>query len=82
MFFIRNSNKTEDIIKDLSNLENLFDISNLTNSKLFIKKNIKKVVGRFNIETPHHIWIDSFICLCSKAHSYRCGHSNTNKLKE
>ena len=54
---------TEDIIKDLKNLENIFDFSNLDkNHKLFSKKN-KKVIGKFKMETPTNNWIDEFIAL-------------------
>ena len=73
--------KTKDIIEDLYNLKDLFDFSNLNeNHKLFSNEN-KKVVGKFKIETPENIWIDEFICLRSKAYSYKCNNKNTNKLK-
>ena len=40
---------TKDIIKDLKNLENFFDFSNLDKShELFSNKN-KKVIGKFKI---------------------------------
>ena len=43
---------TKDIIKDLKNLEDIFDFSNLfENFELFKNKN-KKVLGNFKIETP------------------------------
>ena len=43
---------TKDIIKDLKNLEDIFDFSNLDeNHELFSNKN-KKVIGKFKIETP------------------------------
>ena len=55
---------TIDIIKDLKNLEGLFDFSNLNGShELFFWKKNKKVIGKFKIETPKNIWIDDFICL-------------------
>ena len=57
---------TKDIIKDLKNLEDIFDFSNLDeNHELFSNKN-KKVIGKFKIENPKNIWIDEFICLRSK----------------
>ena len=47
--------KTDDIISDLKNLEDLFDFSNLNpNNELFSNKN-KKVLGKFKIETPESI---------------------------
>ena len=57
---------TKDILKDLKNLEVMFDFSNLDeNHKLFSNIN-KKVNGKFKIETPKKIWIDEIICLKSK----------------
>ena len=54
--------KTKDIIKDLKNLEDIFDFSNLDeNHELYSEKN-KKVIGKFKIATPKNIWIDE-ICL-------------------
>ena len=60
--------KTKDIIKELKNLEEKFDFSNLEkNHEIFRNKN-EKVVGKFKLETPKGIWIDEFICLRSKAY--------------
>ena len=57
------------------------DFSNLNEDhKNFNTKN-KKVVGKFKIETLENVWIDEFVCLRSKAYSFKCGESNTNKLK-
>ena len=59
----------------------MFDISNLVeNHELFSNKK-KKEVDKFQIETPENIWICEFICLRSKASSFRCIDKNTNKLK-
>ena len=75
------SMKTKDIIKDLKNLENIFDFSNLDeNHELFSNKN-KKVIGKFKIETPKNIWIDEFVCLRSKAYSFKCKDNKENKNK-
>ena len=72
--------KTKDIIKDLKNLEDLFDLSNLKEShELFSSK--KNVIGKFKIETPKNIWIDEFIALRSKCYAFRCGDDSKNKLK-
>ena len=72
---------TKDIIKDLKNLEDIFDFSNLDeNHELFSNKN-KKVFGKFKIETPKNIWIDEFICLRSKCYAFKCGADSKNKLK-
>ena len=72
---------TKDIIKDLKNLENIFDFSILDqNHELFSNKN-KKVFGKFKIETPKNIWIDEFICLRRKMYAFKCGNKSKNKLK-
>ena len=72
---------TKDIIKNLKNLEDIFDFSNLDeNHELFSNKN-KKVIGKFKIETPKNIWIDEFICLRSKMYAFKCGNDSKNKLK-
>ena len=72
---------TKDIIKDLKNLENIFDFSNLDkNHEIFSNKN-KKVIGKFKIETPKNIWIDEFVCLRSKAYSFKCKSEDENKNK-
>ena len=75
------SMKTKDIIKDLKNLEDVFDFSNLDeNHELFSNKN-KKIIGKFKIETPKNICIDQFICLRSKAYSFKCKNNDENKNK-
>ena len=72
---------TKDIIKDLKNLEDIFDFSNLDKThELFSNKN-KKVIGKFKIETPKNIWIDEFVCLRSKMYAFKCGKDSKNKLK-
>ena len=78
--FVLNVN-TNDIIKDLKNLEDIFDFGNLDeNHELFSNKN-KKVLGKFKIETPKNNWIDEFICLRSKMYAFKCGDDSKNKLK-
>ena len=72
---------TKDFNKDLKNLEDIFDFSNLDkNHGLFSNKN-KKVIGKFKIETPKNIWIDEFVCLRSKIYAFKCGDDSKNKLK-
>ena len=72
---------TKDIIKDLKNLEDIFDFSNLDkNLELFSNKN-KKLIGFFKFETPKSIWIDEFVCLRSKMYAFKCGSDNKNRLK-
>ena len=73
--------KTENLIKVLKNLEDMFDFSNPDEShELFSIKN-KKVIGKFKNETPKNIWIDEFVCLRSKAHSFKCNDKAENKNK-
>ena len=72
---------TKDIVKDLKNLEDIFDFSNLDQThEIFINKN-KRVLGKFKIETPKKIWIDEFICLRSKMYAFKCGDDSKNGLK-
>ena len=78
--FVLSANR-KDIIKDLRNLEDLFDFSNSNeNDEIFINKN-KKVVGKYKLETPKSIWIDEFVCLRSKMYAPNCGDDSKNKLK-
>ena len=75
------SMETKDIIKDLKNLEDFFDFSNLDeNHELFSNRN-KKMISKFKIETPKKIWIDEFLCLRSKAYSFKCKNNDENKNK-
>ena len=50
------------------------------NHELFSNKD-KKVIGKFKIEFPKNIWIDGFVCLRSKAYSFKCKDNNENKNK-
>ena len=71
----------KDIIRDLKNLEDIFDFNNLDeNHELFSNKN-KKAIGKFKIETPKNIWIDEFVCLRSKIYAFKSGNDTKNKLK-
>ena len=77
------SMKTKDINNDLKNLEVIFDFSNLDkNHELYFERN-KKVIGKFKLETPKNIWIDEFVCLRSKAYSFKCkdNKEDENKIK-
>ena len=72
---------TKDIIEDLKKLEDIFDFSNIDeNHKLFSIKQ-KKVIGKFEIETPKNLWIDEFVCLRSKMYAFKCGADSRSKLK-
>ena len=73
--------KSENIIKDLKNLENIFDFSNIDeNHELYSEKN-KKVLGKFKIETPKNIFIDEFIALRSKMYAFKCKNKEEDKNK-
>ena len=57
------SMNTKDIIRDLIDLEDVFDFSNLDkNYEIFSEKKNKTVIGFFVIETPKNIWVDEFGC--------------------
>ena len=72
---------TKEIIKDLKNLKDIFDFSNLDKiHQVFSNKN-KKVIGKFEIETPKNMWTDEFVCLRSKVYAFKCGDDRKNKLK-
>ena len=72
---------TEDIIKDLKNLEDIFDFSNSDkNHELFTYKS-KKLTDKFKIETVKNVIINEFVCLRSKIYSFKCGIDSKNKLK-
>ena len=73
--------KRKDIIKDLKNLEDIFDFNNLDeNHELYSEKN-KKIIGKFKNECPKNIWIDEFICLRSKTYSFKCKDNTESKNK-
>ena len=75
------SNKTEDIIYDSQNFEDIFDFSNLDeNHELFSNKN-RKLICKFKIETPKNFWIDEFACLKSKVYSFKCKDNIESKTK-
>ena len=75
------SMNTKNIIKDLKNLEDIFDFSNLDEKhELFSNKN-KKVIVKFKIETPQNVFIDEFVCLRSKAYSFKCKDNTESKTK-
>ena len=75
------SMKTENIIKDLKSLEDIFDFSNLDESHELFSNINKKVIGKFKNECPKNIWIDEFVCLRSKAYSFKCKNDIEKKIK-
>ena len=73
--------KSENIIKDLKNLEDIFDFSKIDeNHELYSNKN-EKVLGKFKIETPKNIFIDEFIALRSKSYAFKCKDDTEDKNK-
>ena len=74
---------SENIIKDLKNLENIFDFSNIDANHELYSENNKKVLGKFKIETPKNIFIDELIELRSKMYAFKCKdrEEDKNKLK-
>ena len=77
------SMRTENIIKDLKNLEDINDFSNLDENHEIYKNKNKQIIGRLKIECPKNIWIDEFVSLRSKAYSFKCRNNtaNQNKIK-
>ena len=75
------SKKTKDIIKDLKNLEDTFDFSNIDKNHEIFSNKTKKIIGKFKIETPKNICIDEFVCLRLKAYSFKCKSNDENKNK-
>ena len=64
---------TKDNIKDLKYLENLFGFSSLSeHHELFSNEN-KKVIGKFEKQTPKNLCIDEFLCLRRKMYAFKCG---------
>ena len=72
---------SKDSFKDLQNLNESFDSSNLKEDHELFSNKSKQVVGKFKIETPENVFIDEFICLGSQASSLKCGIDDANKLK-
>ena len=78
--FILSANP-KDIIRDLKNLEDIFDFSNLDKyHELYSTKN-KKVFGKFKIETPKTTWIDEFVCLRNKMYAFICGDDKKKQIE-
>ena len=73
--------KTQNIIHDFRNLENLYDFGNLDENHELISNRNKNIIGKFKIETPKNISADDFVCLRSRAYSIICNDKNTNKIK-
>ena len=42
---------------------------------------IKKIIGKFKIETPKNVFIDKIVCLRSKTYSFKCKDNIESKNK-
>ena len=73
--------KSSNIIKNLQNLEDILDSSNLNKNRELFSNKSKKVIGKFKREIHKNIWIDEFICLRGKAYWFKCGIDSKIKLK-
>ena len=73
--------KTQNIIKDLKNLEDMFEFTNLDEKHEMMGNKKIKVICKIQIETPKNNSIDDFVCLRSEMYSSKCGDDVKNKLK-
>ena len=73
--FILNVN-TKDNIKDSKYREDLFDFNNLNENQEISSNKKKKVIGKFEIESPKNISTDEFVCLRSKMYSFESADDN------
>ena len=48
----------------------------------YLVRKTKKDIGKFKVETPKSIWIDEFVCLKSKAYSFKCKDNIVSKNKK
>ena len=48
---------------------------------IYIVKKNKKMIGKFENETPKYIWIHELVCSRSKKYAFKCGDDSKNKLK-
>ena len=69
----------KNVFKDLQNLNNLFDLSNLKKNHELFSINNEKNVGRFIGETRKNVFVDEYVCLRSKAYSFK--HDSIIKTK-
>ena len=69
------------LLKIKKNLGDIFDFSNLDENHELFGNKIKKMIGKFKIETPTKIWIEEFLTLRSKGYAFKCGDDSKKKLK-
>ena len=74
--------RTQYINKDLKNLENLFDFSNLDVNHELLSNKKKKAMGKPKIETPKNFYKEEFVALRSKMYAFKCGDVSRNNLKD
>ena len=73
--------KTENVLKGLKNVDNVFDFSNLNKNHEFFSNRNEKLIGYFKIEIPKNFWMDEFIALRSKLYAFKGGDDDEKKLK-
>ena len=72
---------TEDIIKNLKNLEHICDFSNLDKDHALFSNRNEKFLGKIKLETARNIWIVEFVCLRGKMYSFKSGDVCKNQFK-
>ena len=69
------------MVKDIKNLEDLFDSRSLVRNHDLFNNKIKTVIEKFETKTPKNIFIDESVCLRSKMKAFKCGNDSKNKMK-
>ena len=70
---------SDNIIFDLKNLEYIFDFSNLDKNHELYRTKYKKIVGKFNLETPKNVIIDDLVYLRSKMYAFKSKDDTEDK---
>ena len=73
--------KTQEVKRDLKNLED-FEFSNLNENREIFRNKNKNVVGNSKIESSTDIFVDEFVWLRIKAHSYKCNFKNKTQINK
>ena len=69
------------VLKNLHNLIDFFDFGNLKKNHQNFSNKIKRVFGKFKIETLKNVLMEKFVCGKSEAYSFNCGSDNKNRQK-
>jgi hypothetical protein len=73
--------KTDNLEKDLSELKDGFDFSNLDRDSSLYDTTNKKVIGKFKIETGPYLDMEEFVALKAKCYSYTVNGEGCSKFK-